>query len=133
MIEADGGGSNGSRSRVSHHRLQGFADETGLAVTVCHYPPGTSTWNPIEHKLFSPITATWSGTVLATLAVVLMLIRRTATRTGLTVTARRMPKTYRTGVRVSAAEYRSIRLAGHKTCPQWNHPIRPRTGGMNTE
>ena len=83
--------------------------------------------------MFSQITATWSGTVLATLAVLLTLIRRTATRTGLKVTARLMPKTYRTGVRVSAAEYGSIRLTRHKTCPQWNYTIRPRTGGMNTE
>ncbi|MCZ2343510.1 MAG: ISAzo13 family transposase, partial [Bacteroidales bacterium] len=133
MIEADGGGSNGSRSRVFTHRLQQFADRTGLAVTVCHYPPGTSKWNPIEHKLFSQITATWSGTVLATLAVLLLLIRRTTTRTGLRVTARLMPKTYRTGVRVSAAEYRSICRIRHETCPQWNYTIHPRTGGMNTE
>ena len=69
MIEADSGGSNGARSRRYKKRLQDFADETGLEITVCHYPPGTSKWNPIEHRLFSQITATWSGYVLSTLSI----------------------------------------------------------------
>ncbi|MCH8150308.1 MAG: ISAzo13 family transposase [Planctomycetes bacterium] len=71
LIEADGGGSNGSRSRRYKKRLQNFADETGLEITVCHYPPGTSKWNPIEHRLFSQISATWAGYVLSTLAILL--------------------------------------------------------------
>ena len=133
LIEADGGGSNGSKSRVFKHRLQEFADETGLAVTVCHYPPGASKWNPIEHRLFSQITATWSGYVLSTLAVLVGLIRRATTRTGLTVTARVMPGEYPTGRRVSAAEFRAIRMTRHETCPQWNYTIHPRTGEKNTE
>jgi len=133
MIEADGGGSNGSRSRRFKYRLQQFADETGLAVTVCHYPPGASKWNPIEHKLFSQITATWAGVVLATVAIVVGLIRRTTTATGLRVTARVMPKAYPTGRTVSAAEFRAIRLTRHKVCPQWNYTIHPRSGGKNTE
>ena len=133
MIEADGGGSNGSTSRRFKFRLQQFADETGLAVTVCHYPPGASKWNPIEHKLFSQITATWAGIVLATVAVLVGLIRRTTTTTGLTVTARVMPKVYPIGVKVTAAEFRAIQLTRPKTCPQWNDTIRPRTGGKNTE
>jgi hypothetical protein len=132
LIEADGGGSNGSRSRVFKKRLQEFADETGLAVTVCHYPPGASKWNPIEHRLFSQISATWAGIVLATLAVLTGLIRQTTTRTGLRVTARVMPKAYPTGRKVSAAEFKDIRLTRHETCPQWNYTIHPQ-GAKNTE
>lgn len=133
LIEADGGGSNGSTSRRFKVRLQEFADETGLAVTVCHYPPGASKWNPIEHRLFSQISATWAGIVLATLAVLVGLIRRTTTATGLRVTARVMPKAYPTGRKVTAAEFRAIKLTRHETCPKWNYTIHPRTGGKNTE
>lgn len=133
LIEADGGGSNGSRSRRFKLRLQQFADDTGLAVTVCHYPPGASKWNPIEHRLFSQISATWAGIVLATVAVLVALVRRTATATGLRVTARVMPGPYPTGVRVSAAEFKAIRLTRHATCPQWNYTIEPRTGPKITE
>ena len=133
LIEADGGGSNGSRSRVFKKRLQEFADETGLAVTVCHYPPGASKWNPIEHRLFSQISATWAGIVLGTVAVLVGLIRRTTTTTGLAVTARVMDKVYPTGRKVSAAEFKAIRLTRPETCPQWNYTIHPRTGGKSTE
>jgi hypothetical protein len=133
LIEADGGGSNGSTSRRFKFRLQEFADETGLAVTVCHYPPGASTWNPIEHRLFSPIRATWAGIVLATLAVLVGLIRRTTTTIGLKVTARVMPKAYPIGRKVTAAEFKAIKLTRHDTCPKWNYTIHPRTGGKNTE
>ena len=129
LIEADGGGSNGSTSRRFKFRLQEFADETGLAVTVCHYPPGASKWNPIEHRLFSQISATWAGIVLATLAVLVGLIRRTTTATGLKVTARVMPKAYPTGRKVTAAEFRAIQLTRPETCPQWNYTIHPRTVG----
>jgi hypothetical protein len=133
LIEADGGGSNGSTSRRFKLRLQQFADETGLAVTVCHYPPGASKWNPVEHKLFSQITATWAGVVLATVAILVGLIRRTTTSTGLKVTARVMPGSYPTGQKVTAAEFKAIRLTRPETCPQWNYTIHPRAGGKNTE
>jgi Rhodopirellula transposase DDE domain len=133
LIEADGGGSNGSSSRRFKFRLQEFADETGLAVTVCHYPPGTSKWNPIEHRLFSQISATWAGIVLSTLAVLVGLIRRTTTTTGRSPSARLMPGAYPTGRKVSAAEFRAIKLTRPETCPQWNYTIHPRTGGKNTE
>lgn len=133
LIEADGGGSNGSRSRRFKLRLQEFADEAGLAVTVCHYPPGASKWNPIEHRLFSQISATWAGVVLSTVAVLVGLIRRTTTATGLRVTARVMAGAYPTGRKVSAAEFRGIKLTRPETCPQWNYTIHPRTRGENTE
>jgi hypothetical protein len=133
LIEADGGGSNGSTSRRFKFRLQEFADEAGLAVTVCHYPPGTSKWNPIEHRLFSQVSATWAGIVLATVAVLVGLIRRKTTTTGLKVTARVMPEAYPTGRKVTAAEFRAIKLTRPTTCPQWNYTIHPRTGGVDTE
>lgn len=133
LIEADGGGSNGSSSRRFKFRLQEFADETGLAVSVCHYPPGASKWNPIEHRLFSQISATWAGIVLATLAVLVGLIRGTTTTTGLKVTARVMPKAYPTGQKVTATQFKAIQLTRHDTCPKWNYTIHPRTKGKNTE
>lgn len=133
MIEADGGGSNASRSRRFKKRLQDFADQSGLEITVCHYPPGASKWNPIEHRLFSQITATWAGFVLSSLAVLVGFIRRTTTRTGLQVTATHVEKQYATGQRVSNAEFKTIRLQRHPVCPQWNYTIRPRHDPKNTE
>jgi hypothetical protein len=126
MIEADCGGSNGARSRQYKKRLQEFADASGLEVTVCHYPPGASKWNPIEHRLFSQITATWSGYVLSTLLVLLAFLRRTTTATGLTVTATHFDRLYPTGVKVSKADFKAIDLTRHEVCPQWNYTIRPR-------
>ncbi len=133
MVEADSGGSNGARSRRFKKRLQDFADESRLEITVCHYPPGTSKWNPLEHRLFSQITATWAGYVLRTLAVLLGFLRRTTTRTGLKVTATHFEKTYATGQRVSKAEFKAIPLTQHTTCPQWNYTIRPRASPDTTK
>ena len=133
LIEADSGGSNGSRLRRFKMRLQEFADATGLAISVCHYPPGTSKWNPIEHRLFSQISATWAGCVLLNLAIFLGFIRRTTTQTGLKVTATHFEKTYETGQRVSQADFKAIQLTRPETCPQWNYTIRPRTGMKYTE
>ncbi|MGL6097013.1 MAG: ISAzo13-like element transposase-related protein, partial [Fimbriiglobus sp.] len=89
--------------------------------------------NPIEHRLFSQISATWAGIVLATVAVLIGLIRRTTTRTGLQVTGRVMTQNYPTGRKVSAKEFRSIRLTRPETCPQWNYTIRPRSEAKNTD
>jgi len=133
MIEADGGGSNAARSRRFKKRLQDFADESGLEITACHYPPGTSKWNPIEHRLFSQITATWAGFVLSTLAILMGFIRRTTTRTGLRVTATHFEKTYQTGQRISNIEFKNIKLTRHDICPQWNYTIHPRASPQNTE
>jgi len=131
MIEADSGGSNASRSRRYKKRLQDFADESGLEITVCHYPPGTSKWNPIEHRLFSQITITWAGYVLSTLLILLGFIRKTTTKTGLKVTATQFDRTYEKGLKVSRAEFKAIQLTRKETCPQWNYTIRPRP--KNTE
>jgi len=125
LIEADAGGSNGARSRRYKKRLQEFADASGLEVTVCHYPPGTSKWNPIEHRLFSQITATWAGHVLSTLLILLGFMRRTTTTTGLKVTATYFDRTYPTGLKVSKAEFNDLQLTRHDVCPQWNYTIRP--------
>ena len=126
MIEADSGGSNGARSRRYKKRLQDFADESGLEVTVCHYPPGASKWNPIEHRLFSQITNTWAGYVLSTLLILIGFIRRTTTTTGLKVTATHFDRNYQTGLKVSKADFTTIQLTRPDTCPQWNYTIRPR-------
>jgi hypothetical protein len=131
LIEADSGGSNAARSRRYKKRLQDFADQSRLEITVCHYPPGTSKWNPIEHRLFSQIAATWAGHVLSTLLILLGFIRRTTTATGLKVTASYFQRTYQTGLKVSNAEFKTIQLTRHDVCPQWNYTIRPRS--INTE
>ena len=131
MIEADSGGSNGARSRRYKKRLQDFADESGLAIRVCHYPPGSSKWNPIEHRLFSQITATWAGHALSTLLILLGFIRRTTTETGLKVTATHFDRNYETGLKVSKAEFKAIQLTRDDVCPQWNYTIHPRQ--KNTE
>ena len=131
MIEADSGGSNAARSRRYKKRLQDFTDESRLEITVCHYPPGTSKWNPIEHRLFSQIAATWAGHVLSTLLILLGFIRRTTTTTGLKVTATYFEKTYLTGLKVTNAEFKTIQLTRNDVCPQWNYTIRPRP--KNTE
>lgn len=133
MIEADSGGSNGARSRRYKKRLQEFADETGLELTVCHYPQGASKWNPIEHRLFSQISATWAGEVLSTLLILIGFIRRTTTTTGLKVTATHLDRTYQKGLKVSKAEFKAIQLTRHDVCPQWNYTIRPQPPAKKTE
>lgn len=128
FIEADGGGSNSARSRVWKHQLQEkLADGLGLTVTVCHYPPGTSKWNPIEHRLFSEMSKTWAGCPLRSFAVILDLIEQTTTATGLTVRAHRVMHNYPTGVTVSTADMATLNIQPHDVCPQWNYTIRPRT------
>jgi hypothetical protein len=132
MIEADSGGSNGARSRRYKKRLQELADKSGLEITVCHYPTGSSKWNPIEHRLFSQISMTWAGYVLSSVLILLGFIRRTTTQTGLQVTATHFDRQYQTGLKVSKAEFNAIRLTRHEVCPQWNYTIKPRTP-KNTE
>ena len=122
------GGSNGARSRVWKQQLQEqVADRFGLTVTVCHYPTGTSKWNPIEHRLFSEISKTWAGCPLRTFELALHYIRQTKTQTGLKVQAHRVTQVYATGVKVSDAQMDALKLQPHDVCPQWNYTIRPRT------
>jgi hypothetical protein len=128
LILADSGGSNSARSRVWKQQLQEqLCDRHGLAVTVCHYPTGCSKWNPIEHRLFGPISQTWAGHPLATWETMLGYLQGTTTTTGLTVRAALHDGTYRTGERVSDAEMATLNLTKHDVCPSWNYTLRPRS------
>ena len=127
LIEADSGGSNSARSRVWKHQLQvQIADALGLTVTVCHYPTGTSKWNPIEHRLFSEISKTWAGCPLRSFALVQHYIAQTTTHTGLKVQAFLVLTSYATGIRVTDEEMALLNIQPHTICPQWNYTIAPR-------
>jgi hypothetical protein len=124
LITADGGGSNRSRVRLWKVCLQRFADRTGLDVTVCHYPPGTSKWNKGEHRLFSYISMNWRGQSLTTYTTVIELIGHTTTKSGLHVTAKLDTKQYATKVKVPDEEIEQVRLERHAFHPDWNYTIR---------
>jgi hypothetical protein len=126
MITADGGGSNGSRVRLFKVELQKLADETGLTLQVCHYPPGTSKWNKIEHKLFCHITQTWRGQPLTSRETVVELIASTTTKAGLTVRCELDTRTYPKGIKVSDAEMAGLNIEGDTFHPEWNYTISPR-------
>ena len=132
LITADGGGSNGSRIHLWKWELQRFADETGLTVSVCHFPPGTSKWNKIEHRLFSFITQNWRGKPLVSYAVILNLIAATTTATGLTVESYLDTTLYPTGQKVSDAQLATIQLDRDPFHGEWNYTIRPH-GTANDE
>jgi hypothetical protein len=126
LITADGGGSNGSRLRLWKLELQNFADETGLTINVCHFPPGTSKWNKVEHRLFSFITSNWRGEPLRDYETIVKLISRTTTAKGLKVTCRLDRRKYPTGRRVTDEEMKRINLERVKFHGNWNYIIRPR-------
>jgi hypothetical protein len=126
MITADGGGSNGSRVRLFKIELQKLADETGLALQVCHYPPGTSKWNKIEHRLFCHITQTWRGKPLISRETVVELIASTTTKTGLTVRCELDTRDYPKGIKVTDAEMMTLNIKGDTFHPEWNYTISPR-------
>ncbi len=122
----DAGGSNGYRPRLWKQQLQELlADQLGLEVTVCHYPTGASKWNPMEHRLFGPISLNWAGHPLCTFETMLALIRGTATETGLKVEAFLVNKVYATGLKVADQVMKSLNLERHAVCPNWNYTIRP--------
>jgi hypothetical protein len=126
LILADSGGSNGYRSRMWKLGLQdNLSSKYGLKVTVCHYPPGASKWNRIEHRLFSEISKNWKGVPLTTFETVLKHIRTTKTKTGLKTYARTVTKTYHAGKSVSKTDFERIRLTPHKLLPSWNYSIDP--------
>jgi hypothetical protein len=126
FITADAGGSNGYRSRVWKHELQRFADRHGLVVHVCHFPPGTSKWNKVEHRLFSFITMNWRGRPLRTYETIVSLIGATTNSGGLIVRARLDRRRYPTGKVVTDAEMRALRIERHDFHGDWNYTIRPR-------
>lgn len=125
LITADGGGSNGSRVRLWKWELQQLADATGLTISVCHFPPGTSKWNKIEHRLFAFISQNWRGKPLVSYAVILNLIAATTTATGLTVESYRDTARYPAGRKVSDAEMATIQLQRDEFHGEWNYTIAP--------
>ncbi len=125
LITADAGGSNGYRTRAWKAELAALALQAGLTVTVCHFPPGTSKWNRIEHRLFSHITMNWRGRPLTSHEVIVNTIAATTTRTGLTVRAELDPGTYDTGVKVSDEQMAGLPLDRHGWHGDWNYTLRP--------
>jgi hypothetical protein len=125
LVTADCGGSNGARVRLWKRELQTLADELGIAVTVCHLPPGTSKWNKIEHRLFSFITQNWRGRPLVSYQAIVQLIAATTTDTGLKVRCEIDRNTYPAGVKVSDAEMDAINIERHQFHGDWNYTIRP--------
>ena len=127
LITADGGGSNGSRCRLWKLCLQQLADELRIGLVVCHFPPGTSKWNKIEHRLFSFITQNWRGRPLDSRETVVNLIANTTTRTGLFVKAALDTNHYETAIKVSDAELARLRMSRHSFHGDWNYTIKPRS------
>lgn len=125
LITADCGGSNGARVRLWKRELQALADETGLSLTVCHYPPGTSKWNKIEHRLFCHITQNWRATPLTSRLAVVELIAATTTATGLTVACELDTNIYEKGIKVTQAELATVNLQRDTFHPEWNYTIKP--------
>jgi hypothetical protein len=125
LITADGGGSNGSRLRLWKVELQKLADETGLRIVVCHFPPGTSKWNKIEHRLFSFISQNWRGKPLRSFQTIVNLIAATTTATGLKVHAELNEESYEAGIKVSDQELAKIKIKCDKFHGEWNYEIRP--------
>ena len=125
LITADGGGSNSSRNRLWKIALQDLADELGLRLQVCHFPPGTSKWNKIEHRLFCFITKNWRGRPLTSYEVIVNLIAHTTTSQGLTVRAALDSSHYETGIVVTAEELARVKITPAKFHGEWNYSIRP--------
>ena len=125
LITADSGGSNGARVRLWKLELQKLADETRLEISVCHFPPGTSKWNKIEHRLFSFITKNWRGKPLVSHEVIVNLIAATTTKTGLRVQSQLDTGKYPKGIKVSKAEFSAIKLRTDTFHGEWNYIIAP--------
>ena len=123
LICADGGGSNASRSRLWKFYLQKFANKTGLKITVCHFPPGTSKWNKIEHKMFSFISMNWRGKPLKTYEIIINLIEGTTTKKGLKIKAKMDTKIYEVGKRILKEEFNKINIKEHLINSKWNYTI----------
>ena len=125
LITADGGGSNGSRLRLWKLELQKFADEIGLSLSICHFPPGTSKWNKIEHRLFSFISSNWRGEPLRDYETIVHLIAKTTTAKGLKVTCRLDRRKYPTGRKVTNEEMKRVRMEPNRFHGNWNYVIKP--------
>ena len=127
LITADSGGSNSSRNRLWKVELQKMANRTGLTITVCHFPPGTSKWNKIEHRMFSFITKNWRGKPLIDRATIVNLIGSTKTKEGLNIRCELDTKTYPKGIKVPDVQLEKVKLKKHKFHGDWNYTIYPNT------
>lgn len=131
LILADAGGSNGCRPRLWKLSIQEqLADRLGLEVTICHYPTGTSKWNPIEHRLFSMISINWAGKPLRTFEFLLACIRGAKSDTGLKIKATLIKDVYEKGIRIAKAAMDTLCIEMHAICPRWNYTIRPRLSSV---
>jgi hypothetical protein len=128
LITADGGGSNGVKNRLWKKKLQDLANEEHLTITVVHYPPATSKWNKIEHRLFSFISINWRAKPLTSLEVVLELISHTTTKEGLAVTALKDSHTYPIGIKVSDDQLAALNIVRDSFHGEWNYTIKPQEG-----
>ena len=126
LITADAGGSNGSRLRPWKVELQKLADETGLRIAVCHFPPGTSKWNKIEHRLFSFISQNWRGKPLRSFETIVSLIAAPSTSAGLSVHAELDSRTYQAGIKLSDEDMAQVNMLRDRFHGDWNYEIRPR-------
>jgi hypothetical protein len=126
LVTADGGGSNGSRTRLWKVALQELADQIGLRISVCHFPPGTSKWNKIEHRMFCHITKNWRGKPLVSRAVIVSLIGSTKTKAGLRIKAELDSNAYQTGIKVTDEELATVKIRRHKFHGDWNYTISSR-------
>ena len=131
LITADGGGSNGSRLRLWKVELQKLADETGIRISICHFPPGTSKWNKIEHRLFSRITQNWRGMPLRTFETIVSLIAATTTTTGLKIHAELNTNAYQPGIKISDSELEQLNLRSDAFHGNWNYQILPRSSSLS--
>jgi hypothetical protein len=126
LVTADAGGSNGSRTRLWKVSLQGLADQIGVRISVCHFPPGTSKWNKIEHRMFCHITENWRGKPLISRAVIVNLIGSTKTATGLRIEAELDTNSYEAGIKVSDDDLAAVKMKKHRFHGDWNYTISPR-------
>src|SRR5206468_11795816 len=125
LTTADAGGSNSYRGRLWKKELGALATQTGLAITVCHFPPGTSKWNQVEHRLFSQISTNWRGQPLTSHEIAVDLIGATTTREGLAVHAELDPGTYPQGIEVTDEELAALRIQHHRFHGEWNYTVQP--------
>jgi hypothetical protein len=127
LITADSGGSNGARVRLWKKELQELANKTGMEISVCHFPPGTSKWNKIEHRMFSFITQNWRGKPLISHEVIVNLISSTTTNAGLRISCELNTNAYPKGIKVTDKEFRQLNISRHSFHGEWNYTIRPRS------
>jgi hypothetical protein len=127
LITADGGGSNGSRVRLWKKEIQDLANELNMEISICHFPPGTSKWNKIEHKLFSYISLNWRGKPLTSYEVVVKLIGSTTTASGLQVLSELDTNTYKKGIKVLDKDFKKINITRDDFHGEWNYTIKPQT------